>query len=92
MDPQATRDKVASATALEQVAEEFEATLKGLRHTISVRRAEAGDDALHSYDVAKSLARTKDGAALVSHVASMKNALGRGGRRTPKTPKPAPQQ
>lgn len=92
MDPDATREAVAFAASFEPVADELEATAKGMRHTISVIRAKAGDDALHSYDVAKSLSRTKDGAALVPHVSSMKNALGRGGRRTPKAPKPAPQQ
>ena len=90
--PDAAREAVAFSNAFEAVADELEATAKGMRHTIAIARAKAGDDALHSYDVAKSLSRTKDGASLVPHVTSMKNALGRGGRRSPKAPKPTPQQ
>ena len=52
MDPDAVREAVAFASSFEAVTDELEATAKGMRHTIPVARAKAGDDARHTYDVA----------------------------------------
>ena len=81
VNPDEARESLAFSMAFEPAAEEAEALARGIRHTIAVRRARAGDAALHTYDVAKSLARRGDGANLTPHVTAMKHGLGRGGKR-----------
>ena len=94
IDSAEAREALAFSMAFEPVADEAEALARGIRHTIAIKRAKAGDAALRTYDVAKSLSRRTEGSSLTSHVTAMKHGLGRGGRRAPKAPKgtPTPQQ
>ena len=81
LEPDNVRAAVAFATAYSPVAEEAEALARSIRHTISLRRAQAGTDALQAYNIAKGLARKPEGAVLSSHINEMKRTLGRSGHK-----------
>jgi hypothetical protein len=89
LEPDNVREAVAFATAYGPVAEEAEALARSIRHTISVRRSQAGTDALQAYNIAKGLARKPEGAVLSSHIQEMKRTLGRGGHKRVTAPTPA---
>jgi hypothetical protein len=77
----------------EAVATAAEALARNVRFNMLRERWDVAKEALHVYDVAKSLVRRPRGAALVPHVRAMRKALGRTnpGKRKP-APEPVPAQ
>ncbi len=74
------------------VVEELEATLKGVRATIMIRRDRLALTALQAYNICRQLARKKEHAHLLPHVAAMRQRFATGRRRAkpvePEQPKP----
>ncbi len=94
LDPAVSRDLMTFAEAYTPLADEMEAVLKFLRHTIISARNTAGTDALVTYTLAQRLAkRAATKADLAPHVADMRRELGRHRKSkqvTAPTPAPAP--
>lgn len=90
LSPEDARATISFRQAFLPVLAQLEATARGLRHTLRVHRARAGNGALRVYEVAKGLRRSPDGGSIVPHIAAMKQAL-RPRRRTAPTPE-QPQQ
>ena len=74
------------------VAEELEAMLKGVRAVIMVRRERLGLTALQAYQISRQLARKKEHAHLLPHVAAMRQRFGRRRARPVVTEPPKPEQ
>lgn len=68
---------------------EVELLFRMLRHTIIVRRAKVGQEALKAFALAKGLNRPRKSDLFVPHLEAMRRALGRGRRKpaaeTPET-------
>ena len=92
VDPAAMRDAIRFAAAYGPVADELESLASAVRFTINVRRAESATEALAAYDLAKGLARKKEGASLVPHISDIRKALNRGGHRKVAAKPAAPAQ
>ena len=91
VDPNEVRDAIRFAAAYGAVADELEAFARGVRHTINIKRSAAVQGSLAAYDLAKGLARSSDGAALVPHIAEIRKTIKRGAPRrksVSKTPQP----
>jgi hypothetical protein len=86
-DPAQLQDLLSYAEAYEPLADELEALAQFVRHSVITARHKAGSDALTTYALAQVLAKRSDTADLAPHVADMKRALGKRGRRVAK-PKP----
>jgi hypothetical protein len=94
-DPAQIRDFVSFAQAYAPVADELEALAHFIRHSVTVARNIAGNDALTTYALARRLAKRSETADLAPHVADMQRVLN---ARFPKaasrkrTPVPGPSQ
>jgi hypothetical protein len=92
------RDSVAFVMAYEAALTEAQGFTRAIEHTLRVAKATAGTSALDIYACAQRLAKRKDGAELVPHVADMQRKLKRGRRKATSEPapdksvKPAPKQ
>lgn len=76
------RDAINFTNAFESVATELELAARGLRETITTRRADAGGRALRAYRMSKSLDRPNERSVLIPHIRDMKRSLGRGRQRS----------
>ena len=74
----------------EAVATAAEALARNVRFNMLRERWDVAKEALHVYDVAKSLVRRPRGAALVPHVRAMRKALGRTNVKRKSAPEPVP--
>jgi hypothetical protein len=81
LNPDDVREAIRFSAAFNPVADELEALARAVRHTISVRRANAAQECLAAYDLAKGLARKAGGADLVARVAEIRKTIKRGGSR-----------
>lgn len=88
-DPATLRDSFSFALAHDPVVVEAYAFARAVEHTIRVQRAKAGQIALDVYSIAQRLAKRKDGAEFVPHVADMREKLKRAKKRKA-TSEPAP--
>jgi hypothetical protein len=89
------RDWMSFAEAYAPLADELEALAHFIRHSVTVARNNAGNDALTTYELAKRLAKRAATADLAPLVSDMRGALGtrfRNGKvkQAPPTPAPAP--
>lgn len=75
--PAEMRDMVGYADAFDPLADELEAMAQFVRFSAMVARNTAGSEALMVYAVAQRLAKRRENADLVPHVADMRRALGR---------------
>jgi hypothetical protein len=97
-DAATLRDSVAFVMAYEAALTEAQGFTRAIEHTLRVAKATAGKSALDIYAFAQRLAKRKDGAELVPHVADMQRKLKRGRRKATSEPapdksvKPAPKQ
>jgi hypothetical protein len=89
LDPAKVRDVITRGLRFEAIATAAEALARDVRYNAFRERWAVVEDALQVYELAKAYARKPQGAALVAHVKSMREALGRSGKRTAKA-KPAP--
>lgn len=81
------RDAINFANAFATLVTELEVLQRGLRETITARRAEAGSGALRAYRMSKSLVGPPEKAVLIPYINDMKIALGRSGiRPAPEAP------
>jgi hypothetical protein len=87
-DAATLRDTYSYALAYEAVARELQAFAASVTHTVRVQRAAAGASALDVLALARRLARQKDGAELLPHVADMQRKLNRGRGRKAATKAP----
>ena len=83
LSPAEIRDLVSYADAFSPVADELEANAQFVRHSVTVARNIAGNEALATYSLAQRLARMPQHAGLKPHVADMRRALGRVKKLTP---------
>ena len=93
LDSEAVRVVSQRNLRFEAVATAAEALARNVRFNMLRERWDVAKEALHVYDVAKSLVRRPRGAALVPHVRAMRKALGRtnpGRRKQVPEPVPAP--
>lgn len=81
--PAEVRDSMAYADAFEPVADELEAFVQFLRHSVTAARNKAGVTALTTYELAKRLAKLPETAHLAPLVADMRRALNRGKKKSP---------
>jgi hypothetical protein len=86
--PEHVSDLLSYSQAFTPVADELEALAKFLRYSTTAARHTAATEALTTYALASRLARRAGGGKLAPHVADMRRALGRTGRRK-KAPAPA---
>jgi hypothetical protein len=89
-DPERIRDLMSYADAYDALADELEAMASFVRHSTATARNEAGREALTTYAAAQRLAKLPATADLAPHVADMRSALGKRGRKTKATPTPSP--
>ena len=88
LDPAKVREVITRGLRFEAIATAAEALARDVRYNAFRERWAVVEDALQVYELAKAYARKPQGAKLVAHVKSMREALGRSGKRTAKT-KPA---
>ena len=79
--PDEVRDLVSYADAYDPLADDLEAMAQFVRHSATSARNKAGTEALTTYALAQRLAKLPQNAGLKPHVADMRRALGRRGRR-----------
>ena len=93
IDPVQARDLMAYAEAFGPLADEVEALVNFIRHSVTAARNKAGSDALTTYAIARRLARRPEHADLVPHVTDMRRTLGARARKPKaKAEQPAPPQ
>jgi hypothetical protein len=85
--PNELRDLLDYAASYEGVAARIEALARGARHALDLQRARAGEETLQIYRAAQTLIRFGRCPHLVPHVRQMREALGRKGKKGPRTPK-----
>lgn len=90
VDPAQIRDLLSYAEAYAPVADELEALVVFVRHSVIAARNKAGSDALTTYSLAQRMAKRPETADLAPHVDAMRNALGNRFRRPKSKPAPAP--
>jgi len=81
--PAEIRDLLRYAEAYSPLADELEAMAQFVRFSVHVARNAAGSEALTVYALAQRLAKRRENAGLVPHVADMRRALGRTRRKSP---------
>jgi len=84
------RDLITYAEAYAPVADELEALVHFIRHSIAAAKAKVGRSALTTYNVARELAKSPEMADLLPHVEDMGKALGRRRRKSKSQPAPTP--
>ncbi|HJQ38132.1 MAG TPA: hypothetical protein VKB93_13425 [Thermoanaerobaculia bacterium] len=80
-------DVIAFSRAYASPIDEVELFWRMLRHTVIVRRARIGQDALKAFAIAKNLNRPRKSDLLVPHIEAMRRTLGRT-RRKQAAPEP----
>ena len=89
-EPNAVRDLVSYAEAYTPLADELEALMKFIRHSVKAARSKAGSYALTTYAITRRLAKNPETAELKPAAEAMKRELHR--RKAKKSdPQPAPQ-
>jgi hypothetical protein len=86
VDPAQIRDLLSYAEAYAPVADELEALVLFVRHSVVTARNKAGSDALTTYALAQRMAKRPETADLAPHVDAMRNALGNRFRRAKSKP------
>ena len=86
----AIRDWMSFAEAYAGVADEHEANVQFIRHSIATAKNRAGTEALMVYELAKRLAKRPETAELAPYVADMRRALGPRFKRKPAKPSTPP--
>jgi hypothetical protein len=86
--PEEIEDLLHFARAYEIFTAELRAMTGASAHTVALAHSKVALWALHTYAVAKRMARRPEGADLVSLIPAWREALGRGRRKTPRV-KPA---
>ena len=81
--PAEVRDSLAYADAFDPFADELEALVQFVRHTVTAARNKAGVAALTTYALAKQLAKQPETAHLAPLAADMRRALRRGRKKSP---------
>jgi hypothetical protein len=92
--PADLREVIAMSQAFSALANDIESSvLRGIRDTITARRAEVGEEALRLYGVWRKVVRPRDRESAVPHLVRLKEALNRGRLATRRraTRKPAAQ-
>lgn len=89
VDPERIRDLMSFAAAYESYADELEAMMSFVRHSVAAARHQAATEALITYALAQRLAKIPASADLAPHVADMRDALGKRGARKPKAKPPS---
>ncbi|MGZ5441680.1 MAG: hypothetical protein ACXW5U_26015 [Thermoanaerobaculia bacterium] len=99
-DAEELRGETESIGRWSQVLDEHEALRRGIIGAMTIRRHRLGAIALRVYNISQQLARYKENAELLPHIAAMKRAAGFGARRAaklqgapaapPPVPKPQP--
>jgi hypothetical protein len=84
--PNEMRDALDYAVSYEGVAARIEALARGARHALDLQRARIGEETLQIYRAAQTLVRFGRCPHLVPHVRQMRDALGRKGKKGPRTP------
>ncbi|HEX3576989.1 MAG TPA: hypothetical protein VHY33_00380 [Thermoanaerobaculia bacterium] len=93
LNPARAREVIYRNLRFEAVAAAAEALARDIRYNMLRERWEVVQQALQVYSLAKTTIRNPRGAALVSHVRAMKEALGpRGRRRKEKVAAPEPEK
>jgi hypothetical protein len=93
-DPAQIRNLMSFAEAYAPLADELEALAHFIRHSVTVARNNAGNDALTTYALAQRLAKRPETADLAPLVRDMRSALGtrfRNAKAKPAPPAPVPQ-
>jgi len=90
-DSDRIRDLMNYADAYDAVADELEAMAGFVRHSVVVAKNAAGSYALTTYALAQRLAKRPETADLAPHVANMRSALGKKGRKAKAQPAPTPE-
>jgi hypothetical protein len=89
--PEALQQEAEAAARWSKVEDELVAMLKGVSHANLMRRNRLGEASLTAYAVSKKLVRAPEHAALLPHLALMRNANRFGRKARPKVPPvPAP--
>ena len=81
--PAEVRDLLRYAEAYSPLADELEALAQFVRFSVNAARNAAGSEALTTYALAQRLAKRRENAGLVPHVADMRRALGRTRKQSP---------
>ena len=84
--PGEVRDVVEFSRAYNGAMDEVDLLRRMLRHTIIVRRARVGQEALKVFALAKSLNRPRKSDLLVPHIEAMRRTLARARRKSPDEP------
>src|SRR5438874_3064315 len=92
VDPASLRDSIRFGAAYSAIADELDALASAVRFTINIKRSASAEEALAAYDLAKGLARKKEGASLVPHIADIRKSLKPGVRRKTAAAAPKPTQ
>lgn len=90
LDADALRDLVAYADAYGPVADELEALVSFIRHSVTSARNKVGSDALNTYALTRRLAKQRDTADLAPLADAMSRVLKRRNRKAKASPAPAP--
>jgi len=88
--PEESRDLMRYAEAYGPVADEMQALVDFIRHSVTAARNKAGNNALTTYALAQRLSQRPEHAELAPHVEDMRRALGARGRKRSKAAKPTP--
>ena len=81
--PVQMRDLMRYAEAYSPMADELEAFAQFVRFSVKTALNAAGSEALTTYSLAQRLAKRRENAGLVPHVADMRRALGRTRKQSP---------
>ena len=81
--PAQMRDLLRYAEAYSPMADELDALAQFVRFSVNTARNAAGSEALTTYSLAQRLAKRRENAGLVPHVADMRRALGRVRKKSP---------
>ena len=90
LDVTDARDTLAFSDAFRPVFDRMNGIAQDLKFAIDARHAKSSTEALTVYATAKRIAQGPDGAELTSHVANMKTAVRRGGKKAKVTTEPPP--
>jgi len=89
-EPEVLRDLADFADAYSPFADELEALVSFVRHSVTKARSTVGNDALDTYALTQRLAKRPGTADLAPLADAMSRALGRRGRKKKVSPAPAP--
>jgi hypothetical protein len=90
IDVAGARDSLAFSDAFRPVFDRMNGIATDLKFAIDARHVKSGTEALTVYATAKRISQGPDGAELTSHVANMKTAVRRGGKKAKVTTEPPP--